>query len=143
MVRIKDEGSQFDAPLEVVWKFVQSPDVHREGHRTSRNARVKPLGENSMLLTMEQEMNGHWVRVANRVTVLPPLGVAIEVLEGPLAGSKMFYVYSSKGTKTGIDVYGEFVSSQIPASQLESTVREFLDVIYTEDAASIKAFARP
>jgi hypothetical protein len=141
MVHLKDEGSHFDAPLDTVWKYLQAPDAHGPSHRTTRNQQIKPLGENSMLVTMEQNMNGTWVRVANRITVMPPLGMAIEVLEGPMAGSKMFNVYTAKGHKTGIDVYGEFVSAQVPAPQLEPMVRGFLDTIFAEDVAGIKAFA--
>jgi len=141
MVHIKDEGSHFDAPIDIVWKYVQSQETHGQSHRSTRNQQMKQLSENSMVISMEQNMNGNWVKVANRITIVPPLGMAIEVIEGPMAGSKMFNVYTAKGNRTGIDVYGEFMSNQIPAAQLEPMVRGFLDSVFTEDSAGIKAFA--
>jgi hypothetical protein len=140
MVHIKDEGSHFDVPLETVWKYLGAPEDHRESHKSSRNTSVKPINETSFVLSSEQNMDGKWVKVASRITLLPPLGMAIEVLEGPLAGSKMMNVYTPKGAKTGIDVYGEFTSAQIPAAQLEHAVRANLETVFSEDAAALKAF---
>jgi len=141
MVHIKDEGSQFDAPIDMVWKFIQSPEDHGRSHASTRNQQVKPLNEHSMVISMEQNMNGQWVKVANRITVAPPLGMVIEVLEGPMAGSKMINVYTAKGNKTGIDVYGDFMSNQIPAHMLEPAVRDNLQAVFDEDSRAIKAFA--
>ncbi|MCI4336141.1 MAG: hypothetical protein L3K17_02960 [Thermoplasmata archaeon] len=141
MVHIKDEGSHFDAPRETVWKFLQSNDAHGASHTGTRNQQMKPINETSFVVSMEQEMGGHWVKVANRITILPPVAMAIEVIEGPMTGSKMINVYTAKGNKTGIDVYGEFTSAQIPAAQLESAVHANLAEVFEQDAAAIKAFA--
>ncbi|MGI0155921.1 MAG: hypothetical protein ACREDE_07315 [Thermoplasmata archaeon] len=141
MVHIKDEGSHFDAPIETVWAFLEDPDAHGRSHQSTRNQSMKPVSENSFTISMEQNMDGQWVKVANRITVLPPVAMTIEVLEGPLAGSKILNVYTPKGSKTGIDVYGDFVSKQIPTAQLEPAVRENLALVFDEDATAIKAFA--
>jgi len=77
----------------------------------------------------------------NRLTILPPLGIAFEALEGPFAGSKFVYIYTPLGAKTGIAVYGEYASSQIPAGQLESAVRTSLEEGFNEDAPAIRGFA--
>jgi hypothetical protein len=140
MVHIKDEGSQFDAPIEVVWKYLQATS-HGEAHGSSRNQQMTPISENSFFLSMEQNTNGNWVKVKNRITSLPPVALTIEVLEGPMAGSKIINVYTAKGKKTGIDVYGEFTSSQVPENQLEPTVRGFLGSMFDEDSVGIKEFA--
>jgi len=140
MVHIKDEGSHFDAPIETVWKFIQA-DEHGDSHRGIRNQQMKPLTETSFITTQEQNMNGQWVKTANRITVFPPVAMSIEVIEGPLTGSKMVNVYTPKGTKTQIDVYGDFTSAQIPAAQLEPAVRGNLEAVFNEDSAAIKSFA--
>jgi hypothetical protein len=141
MVHIKDEGSHFDAPVETIWKYLQDPTDHGSAHRSTRNQQMKPLTETSFILTQEQNMNGQWVKTSNRITIFPPVAMSIEVLDGPLAGSKMINVYTPKGNKTAIDVYGEFVSSQIPAAQLEPAVRGNLETAFNEDTVGIKAFA--
>ncbi|HEV2429654.1 MAG TPA: hypothetical protein VGV64_07430 [Thermoplasmata archaeon] len=140
MVHVRDEGSHFDVPIDRLWKFLQDPEAHGGSHRSTRNQSMKPLSDTSMILSMEQKMNGNWVKVSNRITVLPPLGLAIEVLEGPMAGSKIVNVYTPKGEKTGIDVYGEFVSKQVPEHQLEGMARGFLAEVFEEDAATLKNY---
>ncbi len=140
MVHVKDEGSHFEAPIETLWKFLQA-ETHDESHaKSTRNRHVKPLGENMVLITEEANMNGQWVKVANRITMFPPLGTVVEVLEGPMAGSKLANLYTPKGAKTQIDVYGEFTSAQIPAAQLEHAVRANLEAVFNDDTAALKEF---
>jgi hypothetical protein len=141
MVQIKDEGSHFDVPVDMLWKYIQAPADHGAAHEGSRNQQMKPLSETSFILSQEENMNGKWVRTSNRITVFPPLGMSIEVLEGPMAGSKMINIYTPKGNKTGIDVYGEFVAPQIPANQLEAAVRKNLENAFNQDVAGLKTFA--
>jgi hypothetical protein len=140
MVHIKDEGSHFDAPIATVWAFLQSPPDHGTSHKSVRNAQMKPVSENVVMISQEQNMNGQWVKTANRITFHPPLAVVIDVVEGPMAGTKMVNVYTPKGEKTQIDVYGEFVSPTIPAAQLEAAARGNLEAVFNEDSAAIKAF---
>ncbi|MGA7923265.1 MAG: hypothetical protein WCA77_04740 [Thermoplasmata archaeon] len=140
MVLIKDEGSQFDAPIETVWAYLNA-EQHGETHRSTRNQEMKPISDTSFELSMEQNMNGQWVKVKNRITTLAPLGMTIEILEGPMAGSKMMNVYTPKGNTTGIDVYGDFSSSALPPAQLEPAVRGFLQQMFDEDSVAIKELA--
>ncbi len=141
MVQIKDEGSHFDVPIDVLWKYIQAPQDHGAAHRDSRNQQMKPLTETSFMLSQEENMNGQWVKTSNRITVFPPLGMSIEVMEGPLAGTKMINIYTPKGNKTGIDVFGEFVSERIPAAHLEPAVRANLESAFNQDVEGLKHFA--
>jgi hypothetical protein len=140
MVHIKDEGSTFDAPIETVWKYLQMPEDHNRAHK-SRNFKSKPLAENVMELSWEANMGGTWVPLKTRITALPPVGVAIEMMEGPMAGSKFFNIYTPMGGKTGVTVVGEFTSKMIPPAQLEPSVRGFLEQVYNEDNDAIRALS--
>ncbi len=143
MARINDqEGSKFDAPLEIVWKYLQSPDAHGNAHQGSRNRAMKPLTDSSFVVSWEQNVNGNWVKVANRITVFPPLGMVAEAIEGPMTGSKMFTVYTPHGHQTEVSVYGEMQAAGVPPAQLEAMVRGAWEMAYTEDSAGIKAFHR-
>lgn len=143
MVHIVDqEGSQFDAPIDVLWKYLQSPTDHGGAHRSTRNQSMKPINETSFILSQEQNMNGQWVKTANRITIFPPLGMAIEVLEGPMAGSRMFNVYTPRGKKTEIAVYSDMQSAVVPAPQLEPAVRMFWESAFNEDTAGIREFTK-
>jgi hypothetical protein len=141
MVHIKDEGSLFDAPLDMVWKYVQSDVDHGEAHKGRRSFQRKPLSENSVELSWEQEMEGKWIKMANRLTFLPPLGFVVEPIEGPLAGSKFVNYYTPKGEKTEVTVVGEWTSKTIPPALLEKAVMANLEKVYHEDSAAIKHFA--
>jgi len=140
MVHIKDEGSHFDAPLDVVWKYNQSPDDHNRAHK-HRNSEMKPISENQFQVSWEQEIEGKWVKISNRMTTLPPTGLAIEVLDGPLAGSKFFNYYTPKGNKTEVTIVGEFTSKMIPEAQLHQTVLKFLQEAFESDNSAIQEMA--
>jgi hypothetical protein len=143
MARIDDtEGSKFDAPLDVLWKYLQHPEAHGGAHRSTRNRAMKPLTDSSFVVSWEQNMNGNWVKVANRITVFPPLGSVIEAVEGPMAGSKMFTVYTPHGAKTEVSIFGEMQSAVLPASQLETAVRGAWENAFNEDSAGIKEFVK-
>ena len=141
MVHLVDEGSQFDASLETIWKYLASPDDHGEAHSDHRNQQSKPLAENVVQVSWEQDVGGKPVKVVNRVTMLPPVGVAIEMLEGPLAGSKFFNFYTPKGAKTGVTIVGEFRSPMLPDSQIEAIVRQNFEHVFNQDTAALKKFA--
>ncbi|MFZ1023393.1 MAG: hypothetical protein WAN87_04595 [Thermoplasmata archaeon] len=140
MVQIKDEGSHFDVPADVLWKYIQAPADHGGAHPMSRNQQMKPLTETSFMLSQEENMNGQWVKTSNRITIFPPIGMAIEVMEGPMAGTKMLNVYTPKGNKTGIDVYGDFVAKGVPSAQLEPMVHSNLEMAFNQDVEGLRHF---
>lgn len=101
---------------------------------------MKPLTESSFVVSWEQNVNGSWVKVANRITVFPPLGMVAEAIEGPMTGSKMFTVYTPHGPKTEVSIYGDMQATAVPAAQLEAMVRGAWEMAYNEDSAGIKEF---
>jgi hypothetical protein len=58
-VHIKDERSQFDVPIDRLWKYLRSEE-HGMAHRSTRSHRAKPVGESTTELTMEQNVGGDW-----------------------------------------------------------------------------------
>jgi hypothetical protein len=139
MVHVRDEGSQFEASIQTVWRYMNSGEPHAAAHRSIRNREAKPTGGTTMLASMERNWRGNWVKVVNRLTLLPPLGTVQEFVEGPLAGSKMFTVYTPSGNVTRVDVFGEFNSPVLPEAEIEGAVREWLAESYNEDAPAVKA----
>jgi len=140
MVYLTDWGSEFDAPMDVVWSYVQATEDHGKSHKGRRNTDRKQLSENSVLISWEQDVDGKWVKMANKMTFHPPVGFFIEPQEGPMAGSKFFTFYAPNGNKTQVVVVGEWTSKTIPPAQLEKTVRANLERVYSEDVAGLKAF---
>ena len=142
MVFIEDRGSVFDAPLHILWKYLFEGEEHDKAHKSTRNPSFKPISKTSFIYSSERNFNGNWIPESMRLSVFPPLGMATEWLEGAFAGSKMFYLYSPKGNKTQIDVFGDFKSKTIPDSALEQSVRKFLEGEFNEDAPAIRDFAK-
>jgi hypothetical protein len=139
MVHVRDEGSYFEGSVETVWRYMNSGDPHSKAHRSIRNREVKTEGAHTMLATMERNWRGNWVKVVNRLTILPPLGVVTEFLEGPFAGSKMFTVYTPEEARTRVDVYGEFVSPSLTKPEVKDAILAWLEESYNEDAPEVKA----
>jgi len=138
MVHIEDLGSQFEAPIETVWKFIESENEHGRSHANRRNAKGEPEPGGSMRLSWEQNVQGNWVKVVNRVTVFPPVAMLVHSLEGPLAGSKFLMYYRPNGNRTGVSVVGDFHSAMIPPAQLEPMVLASLEEAFNEDNAALR-----
>ena len=139
MVYLKDEGSEFDAPIEFVWKYIFGGEAHDSAHKTTRNPRFKKLSDITIEYASERYLRGKWAPDRMRISMFPPVSVVTEWLEGPLAGSKLTYVNSPVGDKTRIDDYGEFTSETLPTNEVEAAAREFLETEFEADAPAIKA----
>jgi hypothetical protein len=139
MVFVKDEGSLFEAPIEFVWEYIYGGEGHDAAHQTTRNSKFSKVSEVTFVYGSERLLRGKWLPDQLRISMFPPVSVATEWMEGPLAGSKFVYVYSPHGEKTRIDVYGEFVSKTLAPGEIEATAREFLDSEYADDAPAIRA----
>ena len=138
MVFVRDEGSVFEAPIDVVWEFVGSGDAHSIAHRHSAWRReVGP--ENSGTYSWEQAFDGQPTRFTMHWVSFHPVGVAYEVREGPFAGSRFFLYYIPRGNRTEVGVVGEFVSPTLPEAEIEAAVRRFFDFEFEQDHAAIRA----
>lgn len=139
MVYIKDEGSTFDAPIDFVWKYIFGGEDHDGAHKTTRNPKFEKVSDITIIYGSERHLRGKWAPDRMRISMFPPISVVTEWLEGVLAGSKLVYVYSPQGTKTRIDVYGEFTSNTLPEHEVEAAAREFLETEFSADAPVIRA----
>lgn len=139
MVYLKDEESEFDAPIDFVWKYVLGGEGHDSAHTTTRNSKFKKVSDITFEYASERRLGGQWAPDRMRITMLSPVAVATEWLEGALAGSTFVYVYSPRGNKTAIAVYGEFTSKSLSPTEVEAMAREFLDSEFRDDAPRIRA----
>ncbi len=137
MVFVRDEGSVFDAPLEVVWDFFGSGPEHSRAHR-HRNVARERLSERSGSYTWEQDFRGAPTCFDMRWTSFPPVGLGYDVVGGPFVGSTFFLYYTPQGDRTGVAVVGEFVSPTLPASEVAAAVDEFFSLEFAQDSAAIR-----
>ena len=73
-----------------------------------------------------------------RGTPLPQLGIAYEVLSGPLEGSVLHQYDTPMGDRTRVPLAGEFASATIPADRLEEKVRSFFGRAFDEDQGGLR-----
>jgi hypothetical protein len=140
MLRIYDDTSEFDVPIDVLWDYLEAPGEHRKAHPDTRNYEVTELSQNSFLLTMEQKFGARWFKGTGRLTVVRPLGSVSETLEGHLAGSKYFVYYTPRGDKTGVTVVGDFTSTEFPESQLKPMMYGLFAQFFDEDRERLREF---
>ncbi|HTT14395.1 MAG TPA: SRPBCC family protein [Thermoplasmata archaeon] len=135
MVRIVDDESRFEAPVDRVWALVRA---HRHDmpsiHPTCRDVRVEQVAERIGLATWSMEFDGRPVTMASRVVHFPPLGKLIEYLAGPLAGSAEITYLTPEGARTRISVIGEYRSPTYDDAALVRAVDAFHALEFEEDA---------
>jgi len=140
MVFIVDEGSVFDAPLEKIWRFLQTPpDIHN--HPANQNLQAEFQPDGTIHLTFENEgPGGSMMKNKVKMTMVPPVGFIMEYIEGPMVGSKSMQYYLPKGNSTGVTVVGEYVSKAIPESQIKPIVVRGLETAFNDDQKNLKSF---
>lgn len=141
MVYVRDEGSVFDAPIDVVWSYIFGGGDHDSSHKSTRNPKFGKVSDITITYEAERNFRGKWAPHRLRISMVPPVTVVTEWLEGVLEGSKLVYVYSPEGAKTRIDVYGDFTSKTIPANEVEAAAREWLAGEFDDDALPVRALA--
>ncbi len=142
MVYVEELGTLLDAPIDIVWEYMAS-EQHDLAHRDGlRYLTVKELTPSSRRIDAERRRQGRWERFAGRTTDLAPVGILNEELDSSMTGTAMALVYSPRGGKTQVDVYGEIVSSTIPERELAREAREIVESACTDDLAGLSEFAR-
>jgi hypothetical protein len=140
MVFIVDAEGTFDAPIEKIWRFLNSPPSSHT-HPMNRNVQSEVRGE-VVTLSFENDIpGGGIVKQKLKMTMMPPVGMLTEYLEGPLTGSKSIQYYVPKGNKTDVVVAGEFTSNVLPEGQLNDMVLQQMDAMFKEDQENLKRFA--
>jgi hypothetical protein len=137
MVYILDEGSEFDAPLERIWKYLQTEGEHE--HKAIRILSTEMQGENTVVLDEEVTLeNTPPVRSKIKMTMYPPFGFVLEYLDGPMFGTKWFQYYIPKGNKTGVTVVGDFVGKGMDDDSVKRMSLQLLNLVFNEDNDNLK-----
>jgi hypothetical protein len=139
MVHVRDDGV-FDAPLNTIWKYVQDNESHQ--HRTVRGQKVKEEHGNRMILETEiLNPDGKTTRWETwNYVVNPPKGFDVEVLDGPMKGSKYTHTYTPLGNKTKVEVTGDFHIQGMDEAATRKTVLGFFSDVFEEDNSALKNY---
>jgi hypothetical protein len=139
MVFFEDTGAILDAPTDVVWRYLGSPD-HGPAHaRNVRNFRVQETVGPTSLISAERLLHGHWSAFLSKSTDHAPLCVVNEEVEGDFAGTKFVVVYRPENRATRVDVYGDVRSLRFSEAEAQRVFLELLQAAYEDDETAIRA----
>ena len=136
MVYVLDEGSEFDAPLDRIWKYLMSDEEH--DHKAIKTISREMQGDNVVVITNEVNMGGVPVRNKLKFTFHAPFGIVQEYLEGPMAGSHAFQYYIPKGNKTGTVVVGDFIGKGMDDDSVKRAALQVLEIAFNEDNENLR-----
>jgi hypothetical protein len=144
MTYFEDRGTVLDAPLEVVWDFIEKDEeFHPKAHGpTLRNFESKELSEVTRLIHCEVLWGGHWRKMVTRFTSIRPAVRINEWLEGPYAGSKFVLLYSPRGRRTAVDILCYMHSSELSPEEIKRETLGTFAKSHAEDLPYLRRFAR-
>jgi hypothetical protein len=141
---VGDRGAVYDAPLEVVWDFMEKDETfHPKAHTAVvRNFEEKALSEVTTLLSYERRNGGRWEKMVCRMTTIRPAVRIQEDLDGPYAGSKTVFLYTPQGERTVVDVFGYVQSSELTSAEIKRDRKKTWANAYSEDLPYFRRFAK-
>ncbi|MCI4330262.1 MAG: hypothetical protein L3K19_00225 [Thermoplasmata archaeon] len=144
MTYVEDRGAVYDAPLEVVWDFMEKDETfHPKAHTAAvRNFEEKALSEVATLLSYERRSGGRWEKMVCRMTAMRPAVRIQEDLDGPYAGSKTVFLYTPQGERTVVDVFGYVQSPELTPAEIKRDRKKTWANAYSEDLPYFRRFAK-
>jgi hypothetical protein len=141
---VEDRGAVYDAPLEVVWDFMEKDETfHPKAHTAKvRHFNEKALSEVTTLLSYERRIGGRWEKMVCRLTSIRPAVRIQEDLDGPYAGSKTVFLYTPRGGRTVVDVFGYVKSPELTPAEIKRERRKTWLSAYAEDLRYFRRFAQ-
>jgi len=141
MVKVRDDGV-FEAPIEKIWKYLgdETPGVHN--HRSIVGSRtVENRGSETVFEWEMQNPDGKTTRKETwRMAVNPPTGFEMESLSGVSKGTKYMNRYTPMGSKTRVEVEGEFHMQGMDEASTRKAALGFLAEVFDEDNAALKKY---
>ena len=140
---VEDRGAVYDAPLEVVWDFMEKDEVfHPQAHTSAvRNFEDKALSDVTTLLSYEKRIGGRWEKMVCRMTAMRPAVRIQEDLDGTFAGTKTVFLYTPRGEGTVVDVFAYVQSSEHTPAEIKRDRKKTWANAYSEDLPFFRRFA--
>jgi hypothetical protein len=137
MVRYYSDDGVFDAPVEKVWKLIESHNTHMNDiHKGVISVKAHPEPSGSVLadvVTLGPDGKSH-VNHKWRFTMKPPLTQTVEMIEGPMKGTWLTTTYLPHGNKTRLVTVAEWkVQGVSDDSTLHKMCDEFMENGFAED----------
>ena len=139
MVKVWDDGI-YDAPLEKVWKYVNDNMMHQ--HRAFKVSKV--VEQKGNMLTIESDVSNPGGKGTHKETwkwvFNPPKGFDMEYLAGPWKGSRHTHTYTPMGTRTKVELAGDFKIQGMDDAGTKKAVLAYFNEVFTEDTAALAKY---
>ena len=141
MVKVRDDGV-FDASIDKIWKYLgdDTPGVHE--HRSIVGSRT--LENKGAEMVFEWEMRNPDGKATRKETwrraMNPPTGFEMESLSGVSKGTRYTNRYTPLGSKTRVEIDGEFRMQGMDDTTTRKAALGFLAEVFDEDQASLKKY---
>jgi hypothetical protein len=139
ILEIECKGNEFQAELAKVWKLneilMKEP---AKVHRNAINYNIEMVNKNTTVQSWKTAIDNQVTKNKMQFTTYHPLGVAVEILEGRLEGSKAFVYFTSNKETTAVTVVGDFKSATLSNGQLRQEVLSMVENSFNEENANLK-----
>jgi len=133
-----DDGV-FDEPIDKIWRFLNDDKGHQ--HSVVKTSKVMEQSDKGMTAEVEvKNPDGSWRKETWQFSFNPPTGFGIEVISGPMKGTKHKHTYTPMGAKTKVVVEGEFVAQGMDDAALKKAAMALFEQVFNEDIAHLKNF---
>jgi len=141
MVHVRDDGV-FDAPIDKIWKYLNDdrPGIHN--HRSIAGTKTMEQKDNMVVQEMEmRNPDGKTTRMETwRLVFNPPTGFEMESLSGVSKGTRYTQKYTPLGSKTRIEVDGDFRMQGMDETTTRKAALGFLAEVFDEDNATLRTY---
>jgi ligand-binding SRPBCC domain-containing protein len=138
LVRVSDEGV-FDAPLEKIWRYLNDDKSHTHG--SVKFTRIIEQSDKGMTAEVDAKRpDGSWYKENWKMSFNPPKSFDIEILSGPMKGTKHTHTYTPMGNKTKVLVEGEFVAQGMDDASVKRAALGMLEQVFNEDTANLRNY---
>ena len=141
MVFIVCQGNEFQGQLDKVWKLNEI--LMKEPKKVHQNViyyNIETVNKNTIIQSWQTTIDNQISKNKMQFITYHPLGVAVEILEGKLEGSKAFVYFTPKEETTGVTVVGDFRSATLSDDddQLRQEVLSMVENSFNEENAYLK-----
>jgi hypothetical protein len=114
VVFIVCQGNEFQGTIDKVWKLNEI--LMKEPAKVHQNAieyNIETVNKNTILQSWQTAIDNQITKNKMQFTTYHPLGVAVEILQGKLEGSKAFVYFTPNQETTGVNSSWKFQISNI------------------------------
>ncbi|MGQ0797956.1 MAG: SRPBCC family protein [Methanobacteriota archaeon] len=135
MVFVVDDGV-FDAPIDRVWKYLQSPQDHQ--HSSIPRTEVLEQKGNTVKIRQTLATPKGKEEAVQQMVLDPPFGFRLETLEGSQKGSRNVHTYVPMGSKTKVIVAGDFHVKGLDETATRKAILDYFAMVFDEDNRNLQ-----